>query len=339
MNLLSCNGLCEQLNSLFSIGEIKMCIFSQPVTSVNNTQIFARLSGKGTQFLAYEMNYESRDPNAMILPVPVKQAANDKSLVFIDLENYETLFDDLDKGFPFRSSRGIGCSSGPVCASADALQVFEVGNYIASFVPTLADFGRLDPKFTLPEEVWEKIPGYENFGFAVFQLAAGKVKPHPMAFEFQTVNDELFFPTIHIHDGEVHKSEKFDHVLYMQHAGLDSKVGDYRNSHVEDFTTGFVRSVDQASSFCSVDKSANLIDGNLLVHRKFVQGKFPNTDTVFKPSGDPVKPSMNFRWWRSFAPWLVVLAAVGWFFNRRSKLKKERELNMAESDEKDIANE
>jgi len=53
-----------------------MCIFSQPVVSVNNTQIFARLSGKGTQFLAYEMNYESRDPNAMILPVPVKQAAD-----------------------------------------------------------------------------------------------------------------------------------------------------------------------------------------------------------------------------------------------------------------------
>ena len=304
-----------------------MCIFAQPVISVNNTQIFARLSGKGTQFLAYEMNYESREPNAMILPVPVKQAADDKSLVFIDLKNYETLFNDLDKGFPWHapSGIGIGCSAGP-CASADYLEVFEIGNYIASFVPTLADFDRLDPNFTLPQEVWVKIPEYENFGFAVFQLAAGKLKPHPMAFEFQIEKDELFFPTIHIHDGEVHQSEKFDHVLYMQHAGLDSKVGDYRNSDIEDRATGLVRSAQQASSFCSASKSANLIDGKLLVHRKIVRGKLPNTDTVFKFSGDPVKPSVNFRWWRSFMPWLVVLAAVGWFFNRRSKLKREREL-------------
>ena len=303
-----------------------MCIFSQPVISVNNTQIFARLSGKGTQFLAYEMNYESREPNAMILPVPVKQAADDKSLVFIDLKYYETLFDDLDTGFPWHASSSFGCSEGPVTDSAGMLDVFEVGNYIASFVPTLADFGRLDPKFTLPKDVWAKIPEYEHFGFAVFQLAAGKVKPHPMAFEFQTDKDELFFPTIHIHDGEVHQSEEFDHVLYMQHAGLDSKVGGYRNSDVEDRDTGLVRSERQASSFCNVDKSADLIDGNLLVHRKIIRGKLSNADTVFKLSGDPVKPSVNLRWWLSYTPWLVVLAAVGWFFNRRTKLKKEREL-------------
>ena len=117
-------------------------------------------------------------------------------------------------------------------------------------MPTLADFDRLDPKFTLPQEVWAKIPEYENFGFAVFQLAAGQLRPHPMAFEFQTDKDELFFPTIHIHDGEVHQSEHFDHVLYMQHAGLDSKVGAYRNSDVEDRATGLVRSAQQASSFC-----------------------------------------------------------------------------------------
>ena len=316
-----------------------MCIFSQPVISVNSTQIFARLSGKGTQFLAYQMNYASRDPNAMILPVPVKQAANDKSLVFIDLKNYETLFSDLDKGFPFCSSPGIGCSAGPAADSGSLLEVFEVGSYVASFVPTMADFNRLDSRFTLPEEVWGQIPGYENFGFAVFQLAAGKLKPHPMAFEFQTDKDGLFFPTIHIHDGEVHESEEFDHVLYMQHAGLDNKVGGYRNFDIEDESTGLVRSERRASSFCSVGKSANLIDGNLLVHRKMVRGNLPNTDTVFKMSGDPVNPSMNFRWLRSFMPWLVVLAAVGWFFNRRSKLKNERGLETAESDEPHGANE
>ena len=197
-----------------------MCIFTQPVLSVNNTQIFARLSGNGTQFLAYQMSYESNDQNAMILPIPVKQPAKDNYLSFIDLEEYDNFFDELAEGFPYIHRASIGCSAASL-ASKSALKVFEVGNYIASFVPSLADFDRLDTKFKLPNEIWERIPAYENFGFAVFQLAAGSLKPHPMAFEFQTENDELFFPTIHIHDGEIHKLEKFDHALYMQHAGLD----------------------------------------------------------------------------------------------------------------------
>ena len=47
-----------------------------------------------------------------------------------------------------------------------------------------------------------------------------------MAMEFQTQRDsnEIFFPTIHIHDGEVHELEEFDHALYLQHAEFDSKV-------------------------------------------------------------------------------------------------------------------
>ena len=306
-----------------------MCIFTQPVISVNNTQIFARPSGTGTQFLAYQMNYESSDQNAMILPLPVKQPSNDNSLNFIDLKDYDALFDELADGFPFHSPPSIGCSAPYDPASRPDLEVFEVGNYIASFVPSMADFDRLDSKFTLPTEIWANIMGYENFGFAVFRLAAGSLKPHPMAFEFQTKNDELFFPTIHIHDGEVHKSEEFDHVLYMQHAGLDSSVYGYENSHVEDKSTGLIRSKYRASNFCDVDKSAGLIDGNLLIHRKIIRGELPNTDTIFAFSGDPVRPSLNLRPWLSYTPWLIVLAAIGWFFNRRSKLRKIRESKLA----------
>lgn len=205
-----------------------MCIFAQPVISVNNTQIFARQSGKGTQFLAYQMNYESRDRNAMILPVPIKQPARDDFLRFIDLKNYEAFFNDLADGFPFYSPPSIGCSAPFDPASRNDLEVFNVGNYIASFVPSLSDFDRLDPQFKLPNETWATIPAYERFGFAVFQLAAGSLKPHPMAFEFETDRSDLFFPTVHIHDGTVHDSEDFDHVLYMQHAGLDSRFTDIR---------------------------------------------------------------------------------------------------------------
>jgi len=307
-----------------------MCIFTQPVLAVNNTKIFARLSGDGTQFLAYQMSYKSNDQNAMILPIPVKQPANEGYLNFIDLEGYGDFFDDLASGFPYARPTSIGCSDSHT-ASKSALRVFAVGNYIASFVPTLSDFDRLDTKFKLPSEIWERIPGYENFGFAVFQLAAGSLKPHPMAFEFQTENDELFFPTIHIHDGEIHKSEKFDHVLYMQHAGLDSIAYGYQNSDVEDRSTGLVRSKYKASQFSNVDKSVGLLNGNLLVHRKIVRGKFPNVDTFFRPPGNPVKPSFNFRSLLPFTPWLIAIAGVGWFFNRRSKIKRLRELNLPEA--------
>ena len=307
-----------------------MCIFTQPVLSVNNTQIFARLSGNGTQFLAYQMIYESNDQNAMILPIPVKQPAKDNYLSFIDLEEYDNFFDELAEGFPYTRPISIGCSAASI-ASKSALKIFEVGNYIASFVPSLADFDRLDTKFKLPNEIWERIPAYENFGFAVFQLAAGSLKPHPMAFEFQTENDELFFPTIHIHDGEIHKLEKFDHALYMQHAGLDSIAYGYQNSDVEDRSTGLVRSKHKASQFSDVDRAAGLLDGNLLLHRKIVRGKFPNVDTFFRPPGDPLKPSFNYRQLMPYTPWLLAIAAVGWFFNRRSKIKRLRESKLRES--------
>lgn len=302
-----------------------MCICARPVISVNNTQIFARLSGKGTQFLAYQMNIESEVPNAMILPVPIKQPAQEDYLRFIDLKNYDAFFDDLANGFPYqRPFFAVGCSSNPDLTKRSGLQVFEVGNYIASFVPTIADFDRLDAQFRLPQETWNKIPGYGKMGFAVFQLASGSLKPHPMALEFQTANTSLFFPTVHIHDGTVHEREHFDHILYMQHAGLDSKAYGYQNAHIKDKSTGLIRSQFPAAQFCNVAKASGMVLENLLVHRKFMQGDFLNKDTLFYPSGHPVTPSLNLRPWMNYAPWLVGVAAIAWFFNRRSRLKHRK---------------
>ena len=245
------------------------------------------------------------------------------------MKEYDTFFDELADGFPFHLPPSIGCSAPFDPTSRHDLEVVEVGNYIASFVPTISDFDRLDSQFTLPNETWEKIPGYKKFGFAVFQLAAGSLKPHPMAFEFQSENDDLFFPTVHIHDGEVHESEEFDHILYMQHAGLDSKVYGYENSHVEDRSTALIRSKHRATHFCDINKSSGLIDGNLLVHRKIMRGNLTNSDTIFTIAGDPLKPSLNLRPWLKATPWLVVLAGIGWFFNRRAKIKKMRETKLA----------
>ena len=303
-----------------------MCMFAQPVISVNNTQIFARLSGKGTQYLAYQMNYRSDEPNAMILPIPVRQPANENSVRFIDLKGYESFFEDLANGFPYESpAAGIGCSeSADSFKDSAGLAVIKVGNYIASFVPTLSDFDRLDPKFRLPNDILASIPGYLNFGYAVFQLAAGSLRPHPMAFEFQTRRDnqEIFFPTIHVHDGEVHESEEFDHALYLQHAQFDGQVDRYRNHDVEDEATGLVRSKYQVVNFAKFRDAAGVLKPDLLLHKKIMHGNLPNTDTVITVPGNPVKRSFSLRSWLSYAPWLVGLAAIGWFFNRRSKIKR-----------------
>lgn len=298
-----------------------MCMFPCPVISVSNTQIFARLSGNGTQFLAYQMTYNSEQPNAMILPLPVKQPAKEDAVRFIDLKHYETFFEDLDKGFPLHRGVGIGCADTSKSASRSGLEVINVGNYIASFVPTLSDFSRLDAQFRLPDETWAQLPGYKDFGFAVFQLAEGNLKPHTMAFEFPTIKSDLFFPTVHVHDGAVHEAEEFDHTLYLQHAGFDSRVYAYQNSYIEDESTSLIRSKHQASRFCNVNQSAGLVDRNLLVHRKFLRGKLPNSDTIIKVSGDPSRPTFNFRRLTTYASWLVILATVGWIFSRRAKLR------------------
>lgn len=299
-----------------------MCMFSQPVISVNNTQIFARISSAGTHFLAYQMNYESHEENAMILPIPVRQPVRDDSLKFIDLQGYAHFFADLAQGFPFSAPRSLGCSAAVAPAACASLQVFEVGNYVASFVPSVADFVRLDKRFCLPEETWSHLPQYKAFGFAVFQLAAGLLTPHPMAFEFESDKKSLFFPTLHIHDGEIHEAEEFDHVLYLQHAGFDSRVYGYQNSHTPDGSTGLVRSKYVAKHFCEIAKCKGIVNADLLVHRRTIRGSSRNQDTEIAALGDPTRPSLNLRALTSYAPWAIVAAGITWFFARRGKLKK-----------------
>ena len=299
-----------------------MCIFSLPVLSIGDTRIFARLSGSGTQFLVYQMTYESATENAMILPIPVRQDAKEDSLRFINLEEYGGFFESLDSGFPVIGNFSIGCGGFARNDSKDNIRVQEVGSYVASFVPSLDDFDRLDERFVLPREIWNQIPNYKDFGFAVFQLKDGNREPHPMAFEFETRNEkELFFPTVHIHDGEVHEQERFDHVLYMQHAGLDSRTGSYVDADVRDRSTGVIRSDRIASEFCNIHKTQGVVQADLLVHRQLVIGEHENVDYTFAALGHPTIRSFNWRplqrWW----PWVAVVGCVGWFFARRGRLK------------------
>lgn len=210
-----------------------MCMFAGParaVHRVDSTNIFARPLPDDRQALIYSMNLAARATVAMILPLPVPPGVADDAVEFIDLSAYPRLFHDLDAAFPKvmvgeAKSRGLSLhqSAGPT------LKVHPVGSFEASFVPSLVDFSRLDPRFRLDPSIWDALPAYADFGFAVFQLRGemswfqrlfGRPPTktiHPMAFTFPTRDpDIVFFPTRHVHDGQLHATARFDHHLYVQ---------------------------------------------------------------------------------------------------------------------------
>src|SRR5258707_718183 len=195
-----------------------MCCFSKNVKMVADTNIFVRAGKDGRQYLVYSMKVASDEPLAMILPIPTPKAAPEDAVTFINLEKYPNFFDEMQLGFPEKRNRAKnGAAPGGLGLG---LKVVEVGSFIASFVPSVKDFSRVDEQFKLPANVWDKLPQYKDWGFAVFQLKKGEQKVHPMAFEFPRAHPKhLFFPTVHIHDGTVKSKAKFDHMLFCQFTG------------------------------------------------------------------------------------------------------------------------
>ena len=241
-----------------------MCCFSGKVTSVRSTRIFARLLPKRRQALVYSMHLDTPQDVAMILPIPIAAGAGDDAVKFHAFDGYPWFFTALEALFhpkPDVIPTGIPGS---------LLKVVEVGAFNASFVPTVNDFGRLDAQFRLPDAVWKKAGSYAKYGFAVFKLRKGKSEAHPMAFDFPTALErQLFFPTVHIHDGEVHPRAEFDHILYAQPAragGLDSHV--------------WQESAEFAESAVSVDKAKGLVDGTAHVYRRLMIGELKNEDVI-----------------------------------------------------------
>jgi hypothetical protein len=253
-----------------------MCCFSGPVTSVSATKIFARMGEDGRQFLVYSMSVDMADPLAMVLPVPVKKGSGDDAVRFIDLKHYSGFFTDLESGFPkpvARHSFSLSEDS-PAASAAMPLPVVKVGNFEASFVPTVKDFNRLDPRFQLPPELFAKMPDYQHFGFAVFKLKPGNQTVHPMAFDFPAAKPEsIFFPTVHIHDGQVHEQADFDHVLYCQPGGASRPK-----------LSAWKESPKLAGSFVSIKKSAGIVLPEEHCYKHELQGMLANTDTLVAAS-------------------------------------------------------
>lgn len=248
-----------------------VCCFSKPVYSVSSTNIFAREAPDGRQYLAYSMTVSAPDDLAMLLPLPVPRGCAEDAVDFIDLSEYPELFDDLVQGFPNENQDVWHWAGRPGQTGAlTKLPVLDVGCYEASFVPSARDLQRLDSRFRLPVELLEQLPGCDFSGFAVFKLRPGNQRVHPMAFVFPRANQgTLFFPTVHIHDGEVHPMARFDHSLFCQRGSGAHRSGwpgtEWRHS-------------DAARGFVNIEKARGLVDGARHVYRRRILGRAPNRD-------------------------------------------------------------
>lgn len=314
-----------------------MCCFSRPVVSVTDTNIFARIASDGWQYLVYQMNFETAEDNAIILPLPVKLPADEEeTLEFISLEEYGNFFKHLNRGFPLAVSREPSNSArddAKVGSARPLLAVHEVGDFIASFVPQVEDFDRLDEQFQIPKETWDELPAYSDYGFAVFQLKSRKGKPHPMAFRFRSRLAEsdggsVFFPTVHIHDGEVHDKEGFDHTLFLQAPEFDEACGDYQQRRVSviDPETGYVRSKWNVGEFCDIEKSQGILAEDQLVHRLEMRGRLDNTDVIAKLDLTPTSTRRRLTPLHGTAALACIggMAGLGWLIERRNRLAEEK---------------
>ncbi len=246
-----------------------MCCFSRPVRSVAETNIFARGSKESRQFLVYSMKISAAEDLAMVLPIPVPTNSKEDAVRFINLEDYPSFFKDLRAGFPLLRTPAPGRGTKERTLSAK-LEVISVGSFEASFVPSIKDFARLDERFRLPAGVWDGLPRYKEYGFAVFKLKKGVARIHPMAFEFPRAKpEELFFPTVHIHDGKVHDRAGFDHSLYCQRTGKPELQ-----------LLDWLESTQPAGLFMKTSKAQGLIDGDEHCYLKELRGMHKNEDII-----------------------------------------------------------
>lgn len=246
-----------------------MCCFSSTVDLVSDTHIFARRDN-GRQFLVYSMTYGAQSELAMVLPLPVPPRTREDAVRFINLDRYPTLFDDLAAAFPELQTRGLLLTLGRL--DAPRLKVHDVGDYEASFVPSLDAFNRLDERFRIPRHVWAQIPGYTDYGFAVFKLKKSRTaadRVHPMAFEFpQRDPSGLYFPTVHIHDRTFHRAAEFDHALYYQAP---------RQAHEDPGNWQQSRAL--ISSLVDVERTGGIVDPNQHCWRVLLKGRLENRDS------------------------------------------------------------
>jgi hypothetical protein len=258
-----------------------MCCFSGNA-QVSATRIYARMLGAGRQGLVYQMRVAAQADLAMILPIPTPAGAAVDAVRFIDLSGYRGFFADLQRAFP-EDTRSA--TLGAPAAAPAPLPVHDVGDFEASFVPSQADFTRLDRRFVIDAALWARLPTYRDWGFAVFQLKFGtrpSLVPQPMAFDFPSrFPRRLFFPTVHIHDGTVPAVAEFDHTLFAQVGESDPfSTRMTLDTGSERREVAFTESPGLADGHVTIAETRGLVAAKGHLHRLSVVGRFRNADIL-----------------------------------------------------------
>jgi len=249
--------------------------------AVSDTSILVSANG-AVQTVVYEMRMHQRQragprpdsrpppPVAMILPMPGKLAE------WVDTSAYPGFFKDMAKAF--QPPRRSAARSRELTKSK--LKVEKVGSYNATWVPALADFPRVSPLFQLAPNLNLAKYGYDQPGwsFAVFAFDTESNGPvHPIAFRFERMHDDVFVPTLHVHDGSsAEELAHYDHDIYVQCPGdCADEIGPCAKP---DYSVRFER-IELPESLKGT--ASNWYDFNQTCVRFRVKGEFPNADTWF----------------------------------------------------------
>jgi hypothetical protein len=282
---------------------------------VKGTKMFARLDGVGNQYIVYSVEYASTVDTALILPLPIAEC--DPSIQFVPLDGYGDFFNDLASGFvPRNMGRWMQVRS-------DYGDLPGLRHKGIAYLPSIADFARLDEAFRPPPDFLDQFPHYRDFGFVVAKLPstevpfeaigdisaeefaerrrellgdvpADRARLIPIAFRFATREPRcIYFPTILVQNGECRTTADFDHTLYLQHDKLGNDFALQNVGHVSLRASHFMRPVDASGVVCP----------RSCCFRRILRGLAANQDLWVYP---PNAAARVARWQR---PKTVVAAA------------------------------
>lgn len=202
-----------------------MCIIQGDNPNVKKTRILVAPIDSFWQFTMYGNEVSFQSPQsfaAMILPVP---SGADPEL--IDLSRVSDCLDVLSRYLipPSLSAASFSITNSSKSRSDSYLEVTEVGSYLASVVPTLSDFHRIDPSvFVLDPTVFQVLSQYypTDFQFVVCMLQQHKAY-HPLGILHRRLPDSrLFLPTLHFHYSQASHQDHtdWDHEIFC----CDSRI-------------------------------------------------------------------------------------------------------------------
>lgn len=198
-----------------------MCVIQGNTKSVADTEIFCAPCANGKDQVTVYSNavsmHTASNNNAMILPVP---GGADRFSV-IDLSRDPDMFKKIESCFPQKRSLSmdsLSTANSATCAGG-YLAVKQCGSYQYSLVPSIEDFGRVDPRaFQLSPDVrqlfLDKYP--RGYAFLVCKISDNK-KFHPVGYVHPLpAGGKLFVPTLHFHQGHNHNhGPDWDHSIYV----------------------------------------------------------------------------------------------------------------------------